>query len=244
MKNLKIENLEINVGGKEIVKGVSLEVKSGEIVALLGPNGSGKSTVAFTLAGHPNYTIKSGKILLNGEDITEMSPDKRAKRGLFLGFQHPVEISGVTVANFLRLAVKAKTGKEIDVLNFFSELKEKMKEIKMDESFATRYLNEGFSGGEKKKMEVLQMHILKPEFAVLDEVDSGTDQQAIKEIANSLNEIIKRDKIGVLLISHYQKFLHYLKPDRVLVMKDGKIIKEGGFNIVDQIEKEGFDGVG
>lgn len=241
MKNLKIENLKVNVDNKEIVKGVSLEVKEGEIVALLGPNGSGKSTVAFALAGHPNYSIKEGKIVLNGEDVTELSPDKRAKKGLFLGFQHPVEIPGVTVANFLRLAIKSRTGKEVDVLNFFNELKEKIREINLDESFATRYLNEGFSGGEKKRMEVLQLHILKPEFAVLDEPDSGLDSESLKNIAGLIRGVIEKNKIGVLLISHYQKFLHYLKPNRVLVMKEGKIIKEGGFEIVDQIEDEGFD---
>ena len=240
---LEVNNLSVDVEDKHIVKDISFTVKPGEIVALLGPNGSGKSTIAYALAGHPKYDVVQGKIILDAKDITKAKPHERAKQGLFLGFQHPQEISGVTVTNFLRMAVKAKTGKEQHVMEFYQQLKDKMKDLKMDEQFALRYVNEGFSGGEKKRLEVLQLHVLQPKFAILDEQDSGLDSTAMKTIAGLLKEIIKENNIGVLLISHYQKFLHYLKPDRVLVLKQGKLVKEGNASLIDEIEKKGFDGI-
>ncbi len=240
---LKVHALSVDVEGKEIVRDISFTIAPGEIVALLGPNGSGKSTVAYALAGHPKYIITQGAITLDGKDITQAKPHERAKQGLFLGFQHPQEISGVTVTNFLRMAMKARTGKEHHVMEFYEQLKEKMKDLRMDEQFALRYVNEGFSGGEKKRLEVLQLHVLQPKFAILDEQDSGLDTTAMKTVAELLKKIIKENHIGVLLISHYQKFLHYLKPDRVLVMRQGNIAKEGDDSLIDEIEKKGFDGI-
>lgn len=239
-KGLVIENLHVSIEGKQILKGVSLAVMPGEVAALMGPNGSGKSTLAYALMGHPNYTIDSGNIFYNGEDITQMAPDVRAKKGLFLSFQYPAEISGVTVANFLRTALNAKIGKSVSIIDFHKLLKDKMKLLKMKDEFARRYLNEGFSGGEKKRAEILQMAILQPEMAILDETDSGLDIDALKAVAEGVNYLMNPN-LGVLIITHYQRILDYIKPNTVHVMIDGKIVKSGHSELVHELEQKGYD---
>lgn len=242
MQNLKIENLHIAREGKEIVKGVSLEVKPGEVHALMGPNGSGKSTLANALMGHPKYRITSGKVFVDGKDITELSVNERAKLGLFLSMQYPPEIPGVTLSSFLRTAVNAVRETKLTVLQFHNLLKEKMAELKMDPAFSRRHLNEGFSGGEKKRAEILQMTLLEPKYAVLDETDSGLDVDALKVVTDGINKL-KGPELGILLITHYTRILNEVVPDVVHVMKDGKIVKTGGKELAEQIEKEGFDTV-
>lgn len=237
---LKIENLKVEIEGKEILKGISLEVKKGEIVALMGPNGSGKTSLAFAAMGHPDYKITNGKIIVNNQDVTVLSPDKRAKAGLFLSFQHPAEIPGVSVTSFLRAALKSAKGKDVNVLEFYRYLKEKMKTLNINEEFAKRSLNEGFSGGEKKKMEMLQLSVLEPDFAILDESDSGLDSSALKLVSEAINNVVKEKKTGILLITHYLKFFKYLNPNKVLVMKEGKIVDQGGHELAEEIEKNGY----
>lgn len=239
---LEIKDLHVSIEGSEILKGLSLTVRGGEVHALMGPNGSGKSTLANTLMGHPRYDVEDGQVLIDGEDILEMEPDERAKKGLFLAFQYPVEIPGVTVANFLRSAYNALHGDEnpLSVLEFHQLLQEHMKELEMDEEFAGRYLNEGFSGGEKKRHEILQMALLKPRFAIMDETDSGLDIDALKIVSEGVNRQ-RSDDLGVLVITHYQRILEYLKPDYVHIMMDGRIVRSGGPELAQELEAKGYD---
>ena len=238
---LEVKDLHVSIEGKEIIKGVNLKVNDGEIVAFMGPNGSGKSTLSYVLMGHPKYSITKGKILYNGEDITNMEPDERAKKGLFLSFQYPSEIPGVSVSNFLRTALNSKREKPISVIEFRNLLLEKLQLLKMDKSFMNRYLNEGFSGGEKKRAEILQLAVLEPKIAILDETDSGTDIDALKTIANGVNIIKKKTGMGCLLITHYNRILQYIKPDKVMIMVDGKVVDEGEAELADEIEASGYE---
>ena len=236
---LKVEDLYVEVEGKEIIKGVTLEIKKGEVIALMGPNGSGKSTLSFALMGHPKYKITKGRILLDGEDITNCSADERARKGLFLSFQYPAEISGITFANFLRSAMNARNpDKKIAVFDFLKLLKEKMKQLSMPEKFAERYLNEGFSGGEKKRAEILQLLLLQPRIALLDETDSGLDIDFFKIVADGVNSA-KKD-MGILVITHYQRLLNYITPDKIHVFYQGKIIASGDKELAVELEKHGY----
>ncbi|MFO7172115.1 MAG: Fe-S cluster assembly ATPase SufC [Bacillota bacterium] len=237
---LTIKDLRVSVDGKPIVKGLDLEVKGGEIHALMGPNGSGKTTLSKAIAGHPRYTIDGGEVLLNGVNLLELSPDERARAGLFLAFQYPVEVPGVTVANFLRTALQAIRGEEIGVWEFQELLAEKMKLLEMDESFAGRYLNEGFSGGEKKRSEMLQMALLQPKIAILDETDSGLDVDALKVVGKTVNSM-RGENFGALIITHYNRILKHIRPDVVHIMVDGRIIRTGGPELADLVEEKGYD---
>ncbi|MDN4594707.1 Fe-S cluster assembly ATPase SufC [Polycladomyces subterraneus] len=239
---LKIENLRVNVEGKEILKGVNLEVNGGEVHAIMGPNGTGKSTLASALMGHPKYEVTSGSVTLDGEDVLEMEVDERARKGLFLAMQYPSEISGVTNSDFLRTAINAKRGEgnEISLMKFIRKMDEKMAMLNMDESFAHRYLNEGFSGGEKKRNEILQMMMLEPRIAILDEIDSGLDIDALKVVAKGVNSMLGPN-LGVLIITHYQRLLNYIKPDFVHVFMQGRIVKSGGPELAERLEAEGYD---
>ncbi len=236
---LEIKNLHVNVEEKEILKGVNLKFEKGKITALMGPNGSGKSTLANVIMGDPKYRITKGKILFNGEDITNLNPDQRAKKGIFLSFQYPSEIDGVTISNFLRMALNNSKKQKISVLDFHKLLKEKLKLLKMSENFSERYLNQGFSGGEKKKSEILQLAILDPKIAILDETDSGLDIDALKTIASGINRLMNKEKI-VIIITHYKRILEHLKPDKLFVMINGKIALEGRPELVDQLEERGY----
>ena len=236
---LEIKNLYVGFEGKVILKGVNLKIQEGEIHALMGPNGSGKTTLSYVLMGHPKYKVMAGQILLNGEDITKMSPDERAKRGLFLSFQMPVEVPGVTISNFLRQAYNSLKEKKLSLLEFRNLLEEKCKEIGMDAKFLNRYLNQGFSGGEKKKAEILQMLVLNPKVSVLDETDSGLDIDALKLVANGINKFMTSEKM-VLVITHYKRILDYLEPEKVSVMIDGKIAFEGGSDLIDSLDEKGY----
>ena len=236
---LKIEDLNVRVDGKIILENINMEVNGSEVVALMGPNGSGKTTLANVLMGNNSYELKSGKITLDDTDITNLSTDKRARLGLFLSFQHPPEISGVTISSFLRSIVNLNREKKLSVIEFRKILKENMEFLGIDPEFSQRYLNEGFSGGEKKKMEILQLILLKPKIAVLDEADSGTDIDALKVIANGINKA-KENGTGILIITHYQRILNYVHPDKVKILINGKIKKEGGKDVVEQLEKDGY----
>jgi len=236
---LNIEDLNVRVDGKSILKNINIDINESEVVALMGPNGSGKTTLANVLMGNKSYELKSGKITLGDIDITNLSTDKRARLGLFLSFQHPPEISGVTISSFLRSIVNLSREKKLSVIEFRKILKENMEFLGIDPEFSQRYLNEGFSGGEKKKMEILQLILLKPKIAVLDEADSGTDIDALKVIAKGINKA-KEDGTGILIITHYQRILDYVHPDRVKILINGEIKKEGGKDIVEQLEKEGY----
>ena len=239
----EFEDIHVEVEGKEVVKGVSLQMKKGEKHALMGPNGSGKSSLANALAGHPNYSITSGKAFLNGQDLLQMDATHRARAGLFLAFQYPLAIPGVTVANFLRSAMKAKFGGEESVLrDFRRELKEKLGMLDIEEAFATRYVNDGFSGGEKKRLEILQMAMLKPLVSILDETDSGLDIDALKIVSEGINTSHTNEN-AVLLVTHYQRILNYVKPDIVHVMIDGRIVRSGGPELAHQLEDQGYDWV-
>ncbi|MGJ0204551.1 Fe-S cluster assembly ATPase SufC [Leucobacter sp. gxy201] len=242
---LEIKDLHVSVeteqGPKEILKGVNLTIKKGETHAIMGPNGSGKSTLAYAVAGHPRYEITSGQLLLDGEDITESGADERAQAGLFLAMQYPVEIPGVTNANFLRTAKTAIDGEAPAIRTWMKDVKEAMGNLRMDESFASRNVNEGFSGGEKKRNEILQLELLKPKFAVLDETDSGLDVDALKIVSEGVNRAKENTGLGVLLITHYTRILRYIKPDFVHVFVNGKIAEEGGPELAERLEEEGYD---
>ncbi|MBX6753787.1 MAG: Fe-S cluster assembly ATPase SufC [Thermorudis peleae] len=241
-----IENLHAGIEGKEILRGVDLVINTGEIHAMMGPNGSGKSTLAYVIAGHPNYEVYEGRILYKGENLLELSPDERAKRGLFLAFQYPTAIPGVTMANFLRLAVnsvrKARFGedKALSPREFRRLLRDKLAMLRMEEGFASRYLNEGFSGGEKKRAEIVQMAMLEPEFAILDETDSGLDIDALRIVADGVNTLFN-PSMALLVITHYQRLLNYIRPHFVHVMLDGKIVASGGPELAEELEAKGYD---
>ena len=245
MATLQIIDLHVSIdvdgGTKEILTGVTLTIKSGETHAIMGPNGSGKSTLAYTIAGHPRYIVSSGQILLDGQDVLAMSVDERARAGLFLAMQYPVEIPGVSVSNFLRTAKTAIDGEAPSLRTWGKEVKKAMTDLKMDESFATRNVNEGFSGGEKKRHEIVQMELLKPVFAVLDETDSGLDVDALKVVSEGVNRVKTNTDMGVLLITHYTRILRYIRPDFVHVFVNGKIAEEGGPELADRLEDEGYD---
>ena len=242
----QIENLHAGIEGKEILRGVNLTINRGEIHALMGPNGSGKSTLAYVIAGHPNYEVFEGRVLYKGENILELAPDERARRGMFLAFQYPTTIPGVSMANFLRLAVNSvRTGADgegapLAPREFRKLLREKMAMLRMEESFANRYLNEGFSGGEKKRAEILQMAMLDPEFAVLDETDSGLDIDALRTVSEGVNAIFDGHQ-SLLLITHYQRLLNYIKPQFVHVMLEGRIAESGGPDLAEELEQKGYD---
>lgn len=240
---LHIEDLHVSVDGKEIIKGVSLDIEAGKIYALMGPNGSGKSTLSYTIAGHPKYKVTKGKIELEGEDITAAKPDLRAQKGLFLSFQYPKSIPGVSISNFLRSSYKAVKKKEIRVLDFQKKLKEKMELLHIPKNFMDRPVNEGFSGGEKKKAEMLQAMILEPKIIIMDETDSGLDVDALKVVAESVKKLYTPDT-AIILITHYFKILQYLTPHVVYVLKDGELVASGGAPLAEQIETNGFDGIG
>ncbi|MGB7872860.1 MAG: Fe-S cluster assembly ATPase SufC [Anaerolineales bacterium] len=248
MSELVIKNLHVNIENKEILKGVDLKVKQGEIHAIMGPNGTGKSTLAYTLMGHPSYEVTDGEAWFKGENILELAPDERSRMGLFLAFQYPVAIPGVTVANFLRTALNArrKAGnpedKGMPIPEFRKMLKEQMSLLKMDHNVAGRYLNDGFSGGEKKRAEILQMAALRPEIAILDETDSGLDIDALRIVADGVNALMGSD-MGVLIITHYQRLLNYIKPNFVHIMLDGKIVESGGPDLALHLEDQGYDWV-
>jgi Fe-S cluster assembly ATP-binding protein len=236
----EIQDLRVNIEEKQILKGVNLVVRKGEVHALMGPNGSGKSTLANAILGHPKYTVTGGKVLMKGENILEMETDERARKGLFLAFQYPCEVPGVRQSNFLRLACNARTGHEMEVTEFYQKLEEKMKVLDIDEKFMKRYLNEGFSGGEKKRNEILQMMMLEPEFAVMDETDSGLDIDALKVVSRGVNEL-RGPNLGILIITHYERILRYINPDFVHILVDGKIVKSGGPEVAAHLEEHGYD---
>ncbi|HEX7240109.1 MAG TPA: Fe-S cluster assembly ATPase SufC [Longimicrobiaceae bacterium] len=241
---LKISNLhaEIAEDGTEILKGLDLELNSGEIHAIMGPNGSGKSTLSKVISGHPAYEVTDGEILFRGESVLDMEPDERARSGIFLAFQYPVEIPGVSVANFMRTALNAKRGEEVDIFDFQEELEGKMEMLEMDPTFALRSVNEGFSGGEKKRNEILQLAMLEPELAVMDETDSGLDIDALKVVTAGINRIKEQNPgMTVLLITHYQRMLNYITPDHVHVMVEGRIIRSGGPELALELEERGYD---
>lgn len=237
---LTVEDLKVKIGDKEILKGVDLKIGPGEVHAIMGPNGTGKSTLAYALAGKSSYEVTSGSVTMEGENVLEMSPDERARKGLFLAFQYPSEVPGVTVDNFLRVAYNTIKKEELSIWEFRNLLKEKMEFLKIDESFSGRYLNEGFSGGEKKRNEILQMAVLQPKLAVLDETDSGLDIDALQIVAKGVNELLPEDS-SVLVITHYQRILRYIKPDFVHVMIEGRIVETGGGELAEKLEEKGYD---
>ncbi|QKG83595.1 Fe-S cluster assembly ATPase SufC [Kroppenstedtia pulmonis] len=241
---LAIKDLHVSIEEKGILKGVNLDIKGGEIHAIMGPNGTGKSTLAQALMGHPRYEVTGGSVTLDGEDVLEMEVDERARKGIFLAMQYPSEISGVTNSDFLRSAVNATRGEgnEISIMKFMKEMDKKMEQLEMDESFATRYLNEGFSGGEKKRNEILQLLMLKPRIAILDEIDSGLDIDALKVVGDGVNSMRNPDT-GFLIITHYQRLLNYIKPDFVHVVMQGRVVKSGGPELAERLEAEGYDWV-
>jgi Fe-S cluster assembly ATP-binding protein len=241
MADLEIRNLHVRIEEREILRGVDLTVERGEVHALMGPNGSGKSTLANTLLGHPTYEVTEGSILFKGEDITEAEPHERARAGLFLAFQYPVSIPGVSVANFLRMAINAKREQPINVKEFRTQLQHAIELLDVDRSFTSRHLNDGFSGGEKKRAEILQMAMLQPDVAILDETDSGLDIDALRTVAEGVEKLHTEQGLGALIITHYQRILHYIKPQFVHIMLDGRIVVEGGVELVERLEREGYD---
>jgi Fe-S cluster assembly ATP-binding protein len=249
-KVLSIQDLHVSIGGKEILRGVDLTLRQGEIHALMGPNGSGKSTLSYALMGHPNYEVTSGAITLDGRDVLELEPDERAKAGLFLAFQYPTAIPGVSVANFLRHAVtnvrnpQRKEGEDlIPMRDFRKELREQMDELGVDQEFARRYLNDGFSGGEKKRAEILQLAMLRPAFAILDETDSGLDIDAVRIVSEGVNRVAAQHGTGILVITHYERILKTIKPQFVHILFGGRIVENGGPELVSVLENQGYDWV-
>ena len=240
--HFQVEGLKAVIEGKEILKGIDLEIKGGEIHAIMGPNGTGKSTLASALMGHPKYEVTEGTATLDGEDVLEMEVDERARAGLFLAMQYPSEIAGVTNSDFLRSAINARReeGSEISLIKFIRQMEGKMKELEMNPEFVHRYLNEGFSGGEKKRNEILQMMLLDPKIVVLDEIDSGLDIDALRIVANGVNAMRSEER-GFLIITHYQRLLNYVKPDYVHVMMQGRIVKSGGPELAERLEQDGYD---
>jgi Fe-S cluster assembly ATP-binding protein len=248
MSQLEIKNLHVSIEDKEILKGLDLTVEQGKVHAIMGPNGTGKSTLAYTLMGHPNYTVTEGEVIFKGQNLLALEPDERSRAGIFLAFQYPVAIPGVTVANFLRSAINSRRraanpeDKGMPIPEFRKMLKEKMDMLKMDHNFAGRYLNDGFSGGEKKRAEILQMATLKPEIAILDETDSGLDIDALRIVSEGVNAL-SGPELGVLVITHYQRLLNYIKPDHVHVMMGGRIVESGGPELALHLEEHGYDWV-
>lgn len=242
---LEIKDLRVSVdteqGSKEILKGVDLTIKQGETHAIMGPNGSGKSTLAYAIAGHPRYNVEGGSVLLDGQDVLEMEVDERAQAGLFLAMQYPIEIPGVTNANFLRTAKTAIDGQAPSIRSWMKEVQGAMENLRMDASFSQRNVNEGFSGGEKKRNEILQLELLKPKFAVLDETDSGLDVDALKVVSEGVNRAKTETNVGIMLITHYTRILRYIQPDFVHVFVDGRIAEEGGPELAERLEAEGYD---
>jgi len=239
---LDVRNLHASVDGNEILKGFDLTIREGELHALMGPNGSGKSTLAKVIAGHPAYAVTDGSITYRGEDLLAMEVDERARKGLFMAFQYPSEIPGVSIAQFLRQAIIARTGKEVGVLDFYDQLKDAMKLLEVEEKFAERFVNEGFSGGEKKRNEILQLSMLKPELAILDETDSGLDIDALQIVSKGVNRMHQElGSMGVLIITHYQRLLNYITPDFVHVMMKGRIVKSGDKALAHQLEAGGYE---
>ncbi len=245
MSTLEIRDLQVQVqtneGPKQILRGVDLTVRSGEIHAIMGPNGSGKSTLAYSIAGHPKYEVTGGQVLLDGEDILEMSVDERARAGMFLAMQYPVEVPGVTVSNFLRTAKTAIDGEAPALRHWVKEVREAMQRLRMDPAMAQRDVNTGFSGGEKKRNEILQMELLKPHFAVLDETDSGLDVDALRIVSEGVNRVHETTDAGIILITHYTRILNYITPDFVHVFVDGRVAEQGGPELADRLEAEGYD---
>lgn len=248
MSTLEIKNLCAQVAAadensepKQILKGVNLTIKSGETHAIMGPNGSGKSTLSYTIAGHPKYEVTGGQVLLDGEDLLEMEVDERARAGLFLAMQYPVEIPGVSMANFLRTAATAVRGEAPKLRDWVKEVRQAQEELHIDKAFSERSVNEGFSGGEKKRHEILQLDLLKPKFAILDETDSGLDVDALRVVSEGINNYRDRNDGGVLLITHYKRILNYVRPDYVHVFADGKIVTSGGPELADELEEHGYD---
>ena len=239
---LKIENLQVEIDGQEIVKGLDLEVNKGEIHAIMGPNGSGKSTLANVLMGHPRYEVTGGSVTFQGEDVFELEPDERAKLGMFLAFQYPSEVPGVSVANFLRTAVNSVREEDLSAMEMYRLIQDKMKIMQMDPRFAERYLNEGFSGGEKKRNEILQMLMLEPKLAIMDETDSGLDIDALQVVAKGVNELRGPD-FSAVIITHYQRILRYIEPDHVHVMLDGRLVTSGGKELALDLEDKGYEWV-
>ncbi|GAP06546.1 FeS assembly ATPase SufC [Anaerolinea thermolimosa] len=248
MAALEIKNLHVSIEGKEILKGVNLTINQGEVHAIMGPNGTGKSTLAYTLMGHPSYQVTQGEVWYKGQNILELEPDERSRLGIFLAFQYPVAIPGVTVANFLRTALNARRRAEnpedkgIPILEFRKLIRSKMELLKMDPEFAGRYLNDGFSGGEKKRAEILQMAVLQPEIAILDETDSGLDIDALRIVSEGVNAL-RGPNLGVLVITHYQRILNYIQPDFVHIMLDGRIVESGGADLALHLEEHGYEWV-
>ena len=240
---LEIKDLHVSIEDKEILKGITLTIKSGEFHAVMGPNGTGKSTLAAAIMGHPKYEVTSGQILLNGEDVLEMEVDERARAGLFLAMQYPSEISGVTTSDFLRSSINARReeGEEISLMKFIREMDGALDELEIDKNMAQRYLNEGFSGGEKKRNEILQMKLLQPAIAVLDEIDSGLDIDALRIVSETVNKVREETGLGCLIITHYQRLLNYIKPDHVHVIMQGRIVKSGGVELAERLEQDGYE---